>query len=207
MKYQDLLAKYPIVSDQVTADELAVVLRECTRVLHRDIPGDITEFGCYTGTTSLFLRRVLDAAGQSSQRELHVYDSFAGLPAKTIQDASGAGTQFKAGELAVSKKQLIREFKHAGLQLPHIHKGWFADLRERDVPPQIAFAFLDGDFYESIMDSLEVVWPRLSSGGTVTIDDYQRDALPGVERAVRDFFEGQDIRIRHEATIAIITKP
>ena len=35
-----------------------------------------------------------------------------------------------------------------------MHKGWFDQLSDREVPEQIAFAFLDGDFYSSIIDSL-----------------------------------------------------
>lgn len=205
MNIQALLNAHPIISDQVTAEELVVVLRELERVLQQGIPGHLVEFGCYTGTTSLFLRRLLNATQKSDQRELHVYDSFAGLPAKASQDSSTTGEQFKAGELSASKKQLIANFKHAGLQLPHIHKGWFSELTAADVPSPIAFAFLDGDFYDSIIDSLRLVWPRLSSGGVVTIDDYQREALPGVERAVHDFFGGQ-AEVRHQATIAIIKK-
>ncbi len=58
--------------------------------------------------------------------------------------------------------------------------------------------------YESIIDSLRLVWPRLASGGVITVDDYQRDALPGVERAVSDFFQHKLVRIHHEQQIAII---
>ncbi len=63
---------------------------------------------------------------------------------------------------------------------------------------------MDGDFYESIIDSLRLVWPKLAIGGVITIDDYQRDALPGVERAVRDFFQDKSITLHHEHNIAIV---
>jgi O-methyltransferase len=114
------------------------------------------------------------------------------------------GEQFKKGELAVSKKQLLQNFRAANLTPPIVHKGWFSQLTERDVPDRIAFAFLDGDFYESIMDSLKLIWPRMGQGGVVLIDDYGRDALPGPERAVRDFFGGQPPAVRVEHNIAII---
>lgn len=206
MNYQQLLQKYPIITDQIGHNELAVILQACEGVLAANTPGDIVEFGCYQGTTSLFLQRLLMARG-SSQRQLHVYDSFEGLPAKSAPDASGAGNQFQAGELAVSKKQLLREFTRAGLPLPRVHKGWFSELTAADVPQTIAFAFLDGDFYQSITDSLRLVWPRMASGGVVAIDDYNVDALPGVERAIRDFFAIDTVTVHNEATIAIITKP
>lgn len=201
-----LIRNFPIISDQISADELAVILRELQRVLQRNVPGAIAEFGCYEGTTSLFVRRLLDLSGQSETREFHVYDSFAGLPEKVGADSSPSGEQFKGGELSVSKKRFIANFKRASLALPDIHKGWFSALTPADVPDEIAFAFLDGDFYESILDSLQLVWPRLAHGGIVTIDDYAREALPGVEKAVADYFHGTPKRLRHEASIAIIQK-
>jgi len=192
-----------IISDQVGQGELHVVWRELEKVLRAGVPGDIVEFGCYAGTTSLFIRRLLDEAGQSTNRTLHVYDSFEGLPEKTKQDSSPAGTDFRAGKLSVSKKELLHQFRTANLQPPIVHKGWFNQLTEADAPNQIAFAFLDGDFYDSIMDSLKLVWPRMAQGGVVLVDDYGREALPGAERAVRDFFSGQQ-PIKHEHNVAIL---
>ena len=198
-----------IVSDQVGPGELTVVWRELERVLQKNIPGDIVEFGCYTGTTSLFIRRLLDEQGESEHRAFHVYDSFAGLPEKGEQDQSPAGTDFQAGQLSAAKKILLHHFHAAHLQPPVIHKAWFGELTERDVPAQLAFALLDGDFYHSILDSLRLVWPRLSPGGVVLIDDYKREALPGVERAVQDFFGQQNAvleTIQMEHQIAILHK-
>jgi O-methyltransferase len=198
MTYQQLLEKYPIISDQISRQALGVVLRELQTILDTQVPGDVVEFGCYIGTTSLFIERLLDQT-----RTFYTYDSFEGLPAKTSQDQSSAGDQFQGGELAVSKKQFLEQFHKAGLRPPKTYKAWFKDLTAEQLPDQIAFAFLDGDFYASIRDSLELVWPRMSPGGTITIDDYGREALPGVERAVQDFFKGQVI-IRHEHNIGII---
>lgn len=201
---EQLLQKYPVISDQITPERLRVVLHSFEQVLERNIEGDIVEFGCYVGTTSLFLRRMLDVYQQSTSRELHVYDSFAGLPAKSTQDNSVAGDQFKAGELSVSKKQLLHEFHKAQLQPPIVHKAWFSELSPTDVPKQIAFAFLDGDFYESIVDSLRLVWPVLSPNALVTVDDFGREALPGAERAVREFLRGKQADLHAEHNIAII---
>lgn len=180
-----LIQQYPIISDQVDREDIRTVLEELERALERSIPGDIVEFGCYIGTTSLFIERLLER--RNEQRAFHVYDSFEGLPPKVRQDESPAGTNFQAGQLAVSKKQFIREFQRSNLKLPVIHKGWFADLTASDVPEHIAFAFLDGDFYESIKDSLKLVLPRMSRGGVIIFDDYAREALPGVARAVTEF--------------------
>lgn len=204
MNRDRLLDEYAVISDQIGRAALGVVLRELEKILQTGTPGDVAEFGCYIGTTSLFIRRVLDE--HLSDKRFYAYDSFKGLPPKTIQDASAAGTDFKAGELQVSKKQFLQTFKKAGLQPPVTHKAWFNELQAKQLPEQIAFAFLDGDFYESILVSLQLAWPRLTPGGTITIDDYQRETLPGVERAVRDYFGGSPPDIHHEHNIAILHK-
>ena len=204
MNYQHLLAKYPIISDQISRPALGVVLRELEQTLLHDVSGEVAEFGCYIGTTALFMRRLLDMQGAG--KLLFAYDSFAGLPPKTAPDNSGAGEQFKAGELTVSKKQFLQEFSRAHLKPPITHRAWFKDLRPEQLPAVISFAFLDGDFYESIIDSLRLVWPRLAEGGIITIDDFQKSALPGVERAVQDFFQDKAIKLHHEHNIAIIQR-
>jgi len=151
--------------------------------------------GCYIGTTSLFVRRLLDQL--DPELEFHAYDSFEGLPPKSTRDASGTGEGFTAGALAVSKKQFLREFHKAGLRPPVTHKGWFADLTSLDVPETTAFAFLDGDFYESIRDSLRLVLPRMQQGGVIVVDDYAREALPGAARAVHESIPPHQIQTTH----------
>jgi O-methyltransferase len=204
MHHPQLLSHYPIISDQISRPALTVVLRELEATLKNQINGDVAEFGCYVGTTCLFIRRILDVNDQSAVRKLYAYDSFAGLPDKTNADQSAVGINFKGGELAVSKKQFLQEFQKAKLAPPITHKAWFKDLAESQLPHSVAFAFLDGDFYESIIDSLRLVWPRLADGGTITIDDYDKETLPGVKRAVDDFFRNKKIVVHHEHNIAII---
>ena len=201
-----LLANHPIISNQISRSALAVVLRELEAILQAKVPGDIAEFGCYIGTSTMFMRRLLDTIKESGQRKLYAYDSFSGLPEKTSPDSSRTGEQFKGGELSVTKKQFLNEFRKANLLPPITHKGWFNAISAEQLPDQLAYAFLDGDFYESIIDSLRLVWPRLAPGGVITIDDYQRAALPGVERAVADFFQNKAIKLHHEHHIAIIRR-
>lgn len=198
----DLLGKYPILSDQVSREELVKILASLEDVLRKNIDGDVVELGCYVGTTTLFLRRLL--LQYESDKILHAYDSFAGLPPKTVQDASPAGEQFKAGELRAQKSELIRHFKQAGLPLPVMHKAWFSDLTLDDMPERIAFAFLDGDFYDSIHDSLKLVWPRLTKGAVVVVDDYQSEALPGAKRAVDEWLVAHPAHMTVTSSLAIL---
>jgi O-methyltransferase len=189
-----------LLSNQVDEREVSVVLRELERVLSADVLGDVTEFGCYIGTTSVHLAARL----KGTDRTLWLYDSFEGLPPKTSEDHSPAGEQFVTGELLATKKQLIKNLTQAHVLMPKITKGWFSELTEQQVPDLIAFAFLDGDYYHSIKDPLKLIWPRLSPGAIVVVDDYANEALPGAARAVNEWLQGHQATIKVEHSLAII---
>jgi O-methyltransferase len=170
-------------NDQVSEKETAKILKLARECL--EIEGDFVEMGCYKGDTSLILADIL-FSGLRCPR-LYIYDSFEGLPEKGEQDESALGESFKAGELGLTKREVKQRFLKAALPVPVIKKRWFADLTEGDLPERIAFAFLDGDFYESIKDSLRLVGSRMAPGGVVVVHDYTNPALPGVRRAVDEW--------------------
>lgn len=188
-----------LLSDQVSEREVQVVLRELART--SDVAGDVVEFGCYVGTTSVYLARAL----QTTRKKLYLYDSFAGLPNKRSEDISPAGEQFKTGELLATKKELIRNLKQANVPMPVITKGWFSDVTHDQVPLEISFAFLDGDYYDSILDPLRLIWSRLSPGAIIVIDDYANEALPGAAKAVEDWRRTHLVKqFKVEASLGIL---
>jgi len=161
------------------------------QVLRMNLPGEVVELGCFKGTTALIIRETLNSF--NSKKELHVYDSFEGLPEKSSLD--GQNEILTQGTLKVSKDDLIKNFERQGLLIPTIHKGWFKDTLSSELPATISFAHLDGDFYSSITESLLSVYPRLSTGAVVVIDDYcdpevlnVHNILQGVKKACDDFF-------------------
>lgn len=191
-----------LISDQVTRQEIDILLRELNQVDKSLVNGDVVELGCYLGTASLFISRHLRQSAVN--RAFHVYDSFEGLPEKLAQDRSPAGEQFIKGELLATKSQFIKNYKQAGLELPFIHKGWFEDLQPTDLPSRIALAFLDGDYYSSIRSSLKLVWPKMAKGAVVIVDDYASESLPGAKKAVDEWLRGHPAKIRVEAGMALI---
>lgn len=192
-----------LLSDQVTKAEIDVILRELEKVLSAGIVGDVTEFGCYVGTTSVYVASRL----QRTNKQLYLYDSFAGLPPKTTQDISPAGEQFKEGELFATKKQLIINLKKANVPMPKIKKGWFSELSNEDVPAAISFAFLDGDYYDSVLDPLKLIWDKLSPGAIIVVDDYANEALPGAAKAVDEWLKSHTATLRVQSSLAILTLP
>ncbi len=168
-------------NDQVTKKETEKIIDLAKKAL--GVEGDFVEFGCYKGDTSLLLADVLRGSG----KRLWVYDSFEGLPEKSVFDESVLGQDFRSGELFVTKREVKERFLRAGLPVPMIKKAWFSDLTASDLPEKIAFAFLDGDFYESIKDSLKLVEQEMAEGGFLIVHDYTNNALPGVRKAVDEW--------------------
>jgi Macrocin-O-methyltransferase (TylF). len=193
-----------LLSDQVSAFEIAVIRRELQKVIQSDISGDVVEFGCYLGTTSVFLARDLS----ETKRQLWLYDSFEGLPEKDSVDQNALGIDFKAGELSATRRQLMQNLQKAKPYQTEIRvkKAWFSDLTADDLPEEIAFAFLDGDFYQSIRRPLELIWPRLATNAIVVVDDYQNEALPGAQRAVDEWIDKYPRALKIESSLAIFTK-
>ena len=205
---------------QVTARETEILLQELTKTLTHNIPGDVVEFGCYKADTSVLYQKLLESMGhggsilsenqanQTSQKILWLYDSFEGLPAKTREDNSAAGDAFQAGELLVTKREVIEKFKKMGLKLPKIKKAFFDDLDIiYDIPEKISYAFLDGDLYQSIKTSLHLVTDKMSQGGVIIVHDYNNPELPGSARAVDEWLKAHQAKVasfRVAETLAII---
>lgn len=205
---------------QVTARETEILLQELKKTLNNNVPGDVVEFGCYKADTSVLYQKLLESMGhggafqsenqaaQASQKMLWLYDSFEGLPAKTREDNSAAGDAFQAGELLVTKREVIEKFKKMGLKLPKIKKAFFDDLDIiYDIPEKISYAFLDGDLYQSIKTSLHLVTEKMSQGGVIIVHDYNNPELPGSSRAVDEWLKAHQAKVasfRIAETLAII---
>lgn len=182
-------------NDQVSEKETEYIIntaRECLK-----IPGDFVELGCYKGDTSLMLTEVI----KDSDKKLYIYDSFEGLPEKSTEDKSVLGENFVAGALLVSKREVKERFLRAGLKVPVIKKAWFFELDFKDLPDKISFAFLDGDFYESIKDSLRLVENKMSEGGIIIVHDYENSALPGVKKAVDEWVGTRKLQVLETCAI------
>lgn len=175
--------------DMSDVDRLANIYHMLSQVLVFDVPGSVVEVGCNVGKTSVFLQMIIERL--APDYELHLYDSFQGLPARGPYD-----DYLNQGDCLATKEQVLRTFHKWNQKEPFIHEGWFKNTLSQTLPERIAFAYLDSDFYDSILVSLQQVYPRLSPKAIVMIDDYcdlERNpkawsGLPGVKKACDDFF-------------------
>ncbi len=163
-------------------------------VLKDGIPGDLVETGVWRGGACIFMRAILKAYGDTT-RTVWVADSFAGLPPPNaaVYDADAGDVLHTFGDfLAVSRREVEENFRRYDLLDRQVRflEGWFKDTLPKAPIDRLAVLRLDGDMYESTIQTLEALYDRLSCGGFVIIDDYH---LGPCKQAVTDFRRGKSI--------------
>ena len=157
-------------------------------VLRHGIPGDLIETGVWRGGATIFMRGLLKAYGVTD-RLVWVADSFQGLPvANRTRYPRESDCDFdKLGQLAISLDEVRKNFERYDLLDDQVRflKGWFSATLPTAPINRLAVMRLDGDMYESTMDALVNLYPKLSPGGFVIIDDY--NAIKSCNDAVDDF--------------------
>jgi len=164
-------------------------LRELVEsVLADNISGDFIETGVWRGGACIMMRAILKACNVTD-RQVWVADSFAGLPpANESSYPADSGSNFhEYDELAVPLEEVQANFRAYDLLDDQVKflKGWFKDTLPSAEIEHLALLRLDGDMYESTMDALTALYPKLSPGGYVIIDDYH--IVPACKKAVADY--------------------
>lgn len=164
-------------------------------VIANDVPGDLIETGVWRGGATIFMRAVLKAWGES-ERRVWAADSFEGLPApNTSKYPADRGDRFHTFEqLKVSLDEVKENFRQYDLLDEQVRflKGWFSETLPSAPIKQLAVMRLDGDMYESTMDAITALYPKLSEGGYVIVDDYE--SVPACKQAIHHYRSVQGIR-------------
>jgi len=167
----------------VNTDQIKNIVLYLANTLDSKLDGDIVELGCYVGETSKYIAKTIEESGYD--KKYFVYDSFEGLPDLSKFEEN---TGWKPRTLNTTEEIFTSNFEINDVPLPTITKSWFKDIKANQLPDKICFAFLDGDFYTSIYESLEKVYDRVVDGGYILVHDYKRPDLPGVEAAILEYF-------------------
>ena len=172
-------------------DNLAYCLKQ---VVEEGVEGDFIETGVWRGGASIFATGILRYLGQRD-RITWVADSFKGLPPpEKGQQPADANCQFHQHEyLAVSRERVQRSFELFGLMDENVRfiEGYFEDTLKTAPVDKLCIARLDGDMYSSTMCALEALYPKVSKGGYLIIDDY---GLEQCSSAVTDFRKAHGIQ-------------
>ncbi len=182
------------------------------------LPGLVIEAGTALGGSAIVL-----AAAKAAERPMKVYDVFGMIPAPGERDgedvharyeqiaggeAKGVGGATYYGYRDDLLDAVTASFARLGVPVGEhnveLIQGLFEDTIALDEP--VAFAHLDGDWYESTMTCLTRIAPRLVPGGRIVLDDYYK--WSGCRTAVDEYFAGRDgFRLEHGSKLHVVRTP
>ena len=189
----------------MTAPEKLFALILATRyVVDHGIPGAIVECGVWRGGSMQAVARTLLARG-STDRDLHLFDTFEGMPPPTDRDRRPGGKL--ASEMLASRPRTRKVWAVASLEdvragmaetgyptvRVHFHPGRVEETIPSQAPDSIALLRLDTDWYESTKHELDHLYDRVPSGGVVIFDDY--GFWQGARQAIDEFLDRTGARV------------
>jgi O-methyltransferase len=190
----------------MTSPERIFALRQAVmHVIQHEIPGCIVECGVWKGGSMMAAAKTLQELGVTD-RDLHLFDTFDGMPQPgeedvSLKDESAAELMSRSdkkssvvwayGALTEVKRNLLS----TGYPAERIFfvKGKVEETIPVNAPTNIALLRLDTDWYESTYHELVHLYPRLSYGGILIIDDYGH--WKGARKAVDTYIAEQKLDI------------
>ena len=181
----------------MTSKEALFALYTATNyIIDRNIPGDIVECGVWRGGSALLAALIMKARNVSD-RKVYLYDTFKGMTAPTEVDVDKRGN---VGFEMMEKYSddigwcyaLLEEVKttfsahNFEFEIEFV-QGDVVETLKTTTPQAISILRLDTDWYESTAAEFQHLYPRLSIGGVLIIDDY--GAWAGARKATDEYFQ------------------
>jgi O-methyltransferase len=190
----------------MTSEERISALCHAVRYIVRsNIPGDIVECGVWRGGSMMAAAVTLLAEGCSS-RTLHLFDTFEGMPPPTSVDRAAESGKLASDMLDEADRssniwayapieEVRRNLASVGYPQANIRfvKGNVQNTIPAEAPQTIAILRLDTDWYESTKHELEHLFPRLTVGGVLIIDDY--GYWDGARKAVDEYVSSNNVAL------------
>lgn len=161
------------------------------------VPGCFIECGVGAGAQLIAMKLACLHGG----KVIYGFDSFEGIPLAGVNDETQPGLStidhnkslpisqrlVSSGVTSYTRDQVLNNFMEAGVSANNVNlvQGWFQNTVPGYNIGQISLLRLDGDLYESTMVCLQELYPKVSVGGVVIIDDY---GLKGCRKAVHEYF-------------------
>jgi O-methyltransferase len=205
-------------------EAIVSLIRAVHYVIKNDMPGAFVECGVFMGGNIEVMIRALQQLGVSD-RDIFLYDTFAGMPRPDVVDDLGPDGEIKRAWEANrtdADGDAGSDWMRAGVDLVrqrleplgypperlHFVKGLVEDTIPGAAPGEIALLRLDTDFYASTKHEMVHLYPRLREGGILILDDY--GAMPGCRRAIDEY--AREHRLdwflnRVDAHVRLVVKP
>jgi O-methyltransferase len=192
IKYYRKYKEFTMIRANMFADNLKMAKK------FSHIPGIVVECGVWRGGMIAGIADVLN----DNNREYFLFDSYEGLPeAKAIDGESAIAWQQNTHDeryfdnCKAEMKYAEAAMRKAGSTNFTLVKGWFNETLPSFKPEKpIAILRLDGDWYDSTMECLVHLYPKVHQGGLILIDDYY--TWDGCARAVHDYLSRNSLPAR-----------
>ena len=138
--------------------------------------GEVAEVGVYKGGTARLLALSLP------QKTVHLFDTFAGMPATNVNFDKHVAGEFSDTSLSAVQDRL-KDCPNA-----RFYQGLFPATAGPIEQVKFALVHVDADIYDSVRACCEFFYPRLENNAAMIFDDYGFPSCPGARKAVDQFF-------------------
>lgn len=203
----------------LTSPERIAALRDAVRhVVRAGVPGAFVECGVWRGGSAMVMTSTLRSLGVTD-RDVHLFDTYTHMPFPGEHDVDlwgRAAADFyddavaEEGYAYLPLEEVQAAVRGTGYPAERLHfvAGMVEDTIPDQAPDQIALCRLDTDWYESTLHEMEHLWPRISPGGILLIDDYGH--FMGAKKAVDEYFAAHGVEVllhRIDFTGRLVIKP
>ena len=161
--------------------------------LVRGKQGDIVECGVASGRSLIILARLARERGATAR--IWGFDSFVGLPSPSSEDSGSPKILVRKGKFGAKTEHVVlANLRLVGLDEDYIEnqvvlvKGLFSQTLPEYNGSAIILLHIDAVLHDSYKTALENLWPRVTVGGVVALDEYHQPNFPGVTKAVDEYF-------------------
>jgi hypothetical protein len=169
--------------------------------LSQNTSGDIVECGIFKGVSFTRFATFCDLFEKTSLKRIIGFDTFGKFPKNQFKLDKKPRTKFlsEAGEQSISEKQLNEILVNKGIKKKVVLvKGDITKTIPKFVKQnpklKISLLNLDVDMYEPSKTILEELYPKITKGGILILDDYK--TWPGETKAVDEYFKDKKIKIK-----------
>lgn len=188
-----------------SVERLYSVYKSAEYIAINKIPGDFVECGVWKGGCAMAAALTFKKFGDT-QRKIYLYDTYEGMSKPTAKDVKYTGTradkQWKESQLASGNawcyssldevKKNIALTKYPENNFIFV-KGKVEDTIPKVSPENICILRLDTDWYESTKHGLVHLFPKLSQGGVLLLDDYGH--WKGAKEATDEYIKEYNVPI------------
>ena len=163
-------------------ERIASLVDSVRHVVRTGVPGALLECGVWRGGSMVAVAMTLLDLGVTD-RDLYLFDTFTHMPEPGAEDWAHTGEHASQILDEVADAEAFRYHDLTTVQATvlgtgyppdrvHFVAGMVEDTIPAAAPDAVAFCRLDTDWYASTRHELEHLWPRLSPGGILLVDDY-----------------------------------